>query len=108
MMCQPIGSALAEIIEDNERARIVRYSLAPGEATGWHTHTLDYVIVPYGDCRIRVESDDGSSIEAEMHQRSPYFREKGARHNVINIMTVALSFLEIEIKELPAGSPPVA
>ncbi len=94
-MCN--GSAKAEIIEDGARVRIVRYTLGPGEATGWHRHALDYVIVPYEDCRIRVDTRAGS-IEAEMKRDQPYFRLQGAEHDVVSLMDKPFSFLEIELK----------
>ena len=87
----------AEVIEDNARVRIVRYTLAPGAGTGWHRHALDYVIVPYDDCRVRVEKAEGS-VEAEMFRDVPYFREKGVEHNVTSLMDRPLAFLEIELK----------
>lgn len=90
-------SAAVDIIEDGARVRIVRYTLPPGASTGWHVHALDYVIVPYGDCRVRVETRAGP-IEAEMKADAPYFRVKGVEHDVVNIMDRPLSFLEIELK----------
>ncbi len=94
-MCN--DNAKVAVIEDNARVRIVRYTLAPGHATGWHRHALDYVIVPYADCRIRVDTAAGS-IEAEMKRDQPYFRQLGAEHDVVNIMDTPMSFLEIELK----------
>ena len=90
-------AAQMEVIEDNERVRIVRYTLAYMAATGWHTHALDYVIVPYENCRVRVDRADGT-VEAEMHRNSPYFRTKGIEHNVTSLTPATFSFLEIEIK----------
>lgn len=89
--------AAVEIIEDNARVRIVRYTLAPGAATGWHVHALDYVIVPYDDGRIRVDTPSGS-IAAELKRDQPYYRSKGAEHNVVSLMETPFAFLEIEIK----------
>ena len=31
---------------DNERVRVTEWRFAPGEATGWHRHAHDYVVVP--------------------------------------------------------------
>ena len=90
-------SAVVEVIDDNARVRLVRYTLPPGSVTGWHTHTLDYVIVPYADARVRVDTPTGS-VEAEMHADQPYFRPAGIEHNVISLMPEPFSFLEIEIK----------
>jgi mannose-6-phosphate isomerase-like protein (cupin superfamily) len=91
------GATDVVVIEDSARVRIMRYTLAPGAATGWHVHALDYVIVPYCDCRVRVETKTGL-IEAEMWKDKPYFSSAGAEHNVVNAMDAPLSFLEIELK----------
>ncbi len=86
-----------EVIEDGERVRLVCYTLAPGQATDWHRHALDSVIVPYDDCRIRVDTA-GGSVDAEMKRDQPYFRSRGAEHNVVSAMGQTFSFLEIELK----------
>ncbi|MEZ5818373.1 MAG: cupin [Hyphomicrobiaceae bacterium] len=96
-MCSRSDGAKVEVIEDNERVRIVRYTLDPGARTGWHRHELDYVIVPYDDCRVRVDRSDGP-VEAEMKRDAPYFRAKGTEHDVISLMDRSFSFLEIELK----------
>ena len=97
-MCEAAQTtATVEVIADNARVRIVRYTLTPGSETGWHTHTLDYVIVPYDDGKVRVDRRDGT-IEADMFRNAPYFREKGVEHNVTSLMVATFSFLEIELK----------
>ena len=93
-MCE---TTTMEEISDTERVRILRFTLAPGGQTGWHTHHTDYVIVPYADCRVRVDTRAGS-IDAEMWKDKPYFRAKGVEHNVTSLMPEPFSFLEIEIK----------
>ena len=86
-----------ELIVDNARVRITRFTWPPGAETGWHRHEYDYVIVPYEDCRVRVESA-GGVIDAAMQRDAPYFRDKGVEHNVINIMDRPFTLIEIEIK----------
>lgn len=89
--------AVVEIIEDNARVRISRITWAPGSQTGWHTHAHDYVIVPNRDCRVRVETTDGT-IEAGMYRDQPYSRGKGVHHNVISLEAEPFWLIEIEIK----------
>lgn len=95
-MCEAANCDVA-VIEDSERVRIVRYTMSPGAETGWHVHALDYVIVPYDDARVRVETRSGS-IEASMSKDAPYFRARGVEHNVTNAGSAPISFLEIELK----------
>ena len=89
--------AKIDVVADNERVRIQRFTLPPGASTGRHTHSVDYVIVPYGVCRIRVDLDSGP-VEATMSEAEPYFRRGGVTHDVTNIMEHPISFLEIELK----------
>ncbi len=91
------GKTTAEPIVDNARVRVTRYTWGPGAETGWHKHPYDYVIVPYRDCRVRVENIEGT-VEASMFRDQPYFREKGVEHNVISIEAEAFALIEIEIK----------
>lgn len=39
-------AAKSEVQVDNEQVRVTEWRLAPGSATGHHTHGMDYVIVP--------------------------------------------------------------
>ena len=39
-------AAKSEVQIDNEQVRVTEWRLAPGSATGHHTHGMDYVIVP--------------------------------------------------------------
>lgn len=39
-------AARSEVQIDNEEVRVTEWRLAPGSATGHHTHGMDYVIVP--------------------------------------------------------------
>ncbi len=90
-------TATLDTLVDNDRVRMTRITWTPGAETGWHTHPHDYVIVPYVDCRVRVETADGT-FEAGMQRDAPYFREKGVTHNVISLEATPFSLIEIEIK----------
>ena len=41
--------AKSEIMIDNEKTRVTRWSFEPGEDTGEHIHEYDYVVVPLLD-----------------------------------------------------------
>ena len=38
--------AKSEVMIDNEKTRVTRWSFEPGEDTGNHVHEYDYVVVP--------------------------------------------------------------
>src|SRR3954447_9221401 len=42
----PMLAAKSEVQVDNDEVRVTEWRLAPGSATGHHTHGMDYVIVP--------------------------------------------------------------
>ena len=37
---------------DNAKVRVTEWRFAPGAETGFHTHGMDYVVVPLGDGRL--------------------------------------------------------
>ena len=41
--------AVPTVFIDNERVRVTEWRFAPGAATGWHRHAMDYVVVPMAD-----------------------------------------------------------
>lgn len=91
------GTARSTIQIDNERTRVTEWRFDPGEATGWHRHQFDYVVVPMSTGTLRLETVDGSH-EAELVAGRPYFRNKDVEHDVINVNDHEFVFVEIEFK----------
>ena len=89
--------ATSAVQVDNERVRVTEWRFAPGEATGWHRHDLDYVIVPVAGGTIRLESASGSS-EAELVPGRSYYREAVIEHDVVNSGETEVVFVEVELK----------
>ena len=48
--------AKATVQADNEAVKITEWRFAPGEATGWHRHGYDYVVVPMTTGPLRIKS----------------------------------------------------
>jgi beta-alanine degradation protein BauB len=89
--------ASSALLVENDRVRVTQWRFAPGEATGWHRHELDYVIVPVTDGTLLI--DNGSSeTEVELTAGGPYFREAGVEHDVANGGERELVFVEVELK----------
>ncbi|MGF1529265.1 MAG: cupin domain-containing protein [Candidatus Competibacterales bacterium] len=82
---------------DNDRVRVTEWRFAPGAATGWHRHELDYVIVPLASGTLRLEEPEGVR-HAELTHGVPYYRGKGVEHDVVNANEGEFAFLEIEMK----------
>ena len=91
------GKAVGQVIIENERVRVTRWDFAEeGDATGWHRHEHDYVIVPLSDGRLVIEHAGGTDI-SELTQGGSYFRQSGVEHDVRNGNDVPYSFVEIEL-----------
>jgi beta-alanine degradation protein BauB len=82
---------------DNERVRVTEWRFRPGDATGWHRHELDYVIVPAAGGTIRLESASGSD-DAELVAGRAYYRQAGIEHDVVNAGEREVVFVEVELK----------
>ena len=41
--------AVPTIQVNDEKIRVTRWDFTPGAETGWHTHGMDYVVVPLTD-----------------------------------------------------------
>ncbi len=82
---------------DNDRVRVTEWRFRPGEATGWHVHEYDYVIVPSLDGTLRIVDGTGEQL-AELKAGVSYYRAAGVEHDVINAGEGEMAFVEIEIK----------
>lgn len=83
---------------DDDRVRVTRFDFAPGAETGWHRHSMDYVITAVTDCQMLLEDPDGGSRRVLVPAGTAYRRAEGVEHNVINAGDQSMSFVEIELK----------
>jgi hypothetical protein len=83
---------------ENQRVIVTEWSFAPGEATGFHAHEHDYVVVPLTTSKLRIVAKDGSATEAELVTGVPYARSAGVAHDVVNPGALEVKFIEIELK----------
>ena len=83
---------------DDDRVRVTRFDFAPGAETGWHRHSMDYVITAVTDCQMLLEDPDGGTRRVLVSAGTAYRRAEGVEHNVINAGDQAMSFVEIELK----------
>lgn len=90
-------AARPTVFIDNQRVRVTEWRFAPGAATGWHRHEMDYVVVPMLDGRLKLVEAAGERI-AELKAGVPYARLAGVEHDVINANDYEYAFIEIELK----------
>ncbi|WP_037316444.1 cupin domain-containing protein [Ruegeria halocynthiae] len=90
--------ATATEVIDDARVRVTRFDFAPGAETGWHRHSMDYVITAVTDCHMRLELPEGTVTEVTVPAGTAYRRDEGVEHNVINAGDAPMSFVEVELK----------
>jgi quercetin dioxygenase-like cupin family protein len=82
---------------DTPEARVTRWHLPPGSATGHHRHEYDYVIVPVIGGTMTIVSGSGRN-PAKIEAGVSYFRKAGVEHDVLNETDRDIVFVEVEIK----------
>lgn len=90
---------------DHDRARVTRWSFARmGDATGLHTHELDYIVVPVTGGELTAVDEDGATTRMKQAAGIPYIGHAGTRHNVVSASEDPIVFVEIELKQGTRGS----
>ena len=92
------SAAEAEILIDDDRVRVTRFTFEPGAETGWHRHGFDYVITTLTDCTMVLEEPGGETREVNVPAGTVYRRHEGVEHNVINGGEAQMVFVETELK----------
>ena len=64
--------AISTLQVDDGKVRVTRWDFSPGAETGWHTHRMDYVVVPLTDGTLSAELHDGSTVENQLTIGSSY------------------------------------
>ncbi len=83
---------------DNDQVRVTRWQFAPGAETGFHRHTMDYIVVPVNTADLRIVDEQGTATISHIEIGCSYFRKAGVAHNVINTEAEPIAFVEIELK----------
>jgi beta-alanine degradation protein BauB len=96
------GKARPTVLVDNDRVRVTEWRFDPGEATGWHRHELDYVVVPMTTGALNARMAQGET-STQLVVGGAYFREAGVEHDVWNPNPYEFVFVETEIKRPPTG-----
>lgn len=92
------SAASSTVLVDNNKCILTLWEFAPGQETGWHKHSMDYVVMPKLSGQLMLENEDGSTTTVEVSPDKPYFRNAGVKHNVVSTNDFVFSFLEMEFK----------
>jgi predicted metal-dependent enzyme (double-stranded beta helix superfamily) len=91
-----------QVLVDNQKVTIRRWTLAPGERSPVHTHTLDHVYVVIHGSKIREYLPDGTSHDDDQETgRAAFSPGVGKTHSFENIGTVPYEMVSIELKPAP-------
>ncbi|MDI2098634.1 cupin domain-containing protein [Ruicaihuangia caeni] len=88
----------AEVQLDDDTVRVTRWRFAPGTETGWHTHELDYVVVPVTDGALVLNERGADSRSFTLAAGASYTRTPGTEHNIVNESDAEVVFVEVEVK----------
>jgi beta-alanine degradation protein BauB len=96
----PIGT---DLIYEDERIRVWRIDLAPGEVAGFHTHELDYTTVVIDGDMVERPNADGTvdSIPVRPGQLMRWY-DGPLGHSLKNSGAKPFRNVIVEIKGLPA------
>ena len=108
---EPYGDIATEVIFENDRVRIWRLSLAPGEETAVHRHDLDNVLVMISGDRIaavpqpETEGPYSDYLEADVVPGLAIYVEKGGVEIARNVGQERYEEIIVELKEPRATAP---
>lgn len=98
-MTIPRPKAVPTTLIKNDQTVTTEWRFAPGAETGWHRHSMDYVVVPMTTGTLLLEEPGGGTREAPLTIGKPYFKSEGVEHNVVNANAYEFVFIEIELKK---------
>jgi quercetin dioxygenase-like cupin family protein len=87
-----------EIVLDNDRVRIERLVLEPGQTTGTHTHTLMSLGIAVTAAKVAYQSEDGKEQVAEFKAGDFNWHPQPRTHSLKNIGKTRFEAIEIEWK----------
>jgi quercetin dioxygenase-like cupin family protein len=89
--------ATSTVQVETDRVVVTQWCFAPGDETGHHHHSHDYVVVPLITGTVRVQDASGER-EMEMQAGVSYARSAGVEHNLVNANEYEFRFVEIELR----------
>ena len=90
---------------ENEFVRIWDVTVPAGDATLWHAHRNDNVVVTLGDASLRIENATAPPAESQWKFGQVRFAKATYVHRAMNIGTTPFHNLTIELLKSPPGSP---
>jgi mannose-6-phosphate isomerase-like protein (cupin superfamily) len=92
------GDVANRFLFENERVRVWRMDLAPGEASDFHEHTLPYVLCILEGESIDADLEDGRTLHIPVEAGRVFFVPPGSRETAVNRSPVRFREILIELK----------
>ena len=88
-----------QIVVDNQKVKVSRWSFQPGERSPVHTHTLDHVYIVVHGSKIREHISDGRVTEDDQETgRAAFSAGRGKTHWFENAGTTPYEMISVELK----------
>ncbi len=88
--------AKCELLSEDERTKVWRWTFESGQATGMHIHEYDYIAIPISGGAFTATLESGEETEVKQIAGNPYQRSAGVHHNVRFVGQGMASFVEVE------------
>lgn len=86
-----------KVLLENDKVRVVEYTLKPGEKDNWHTHPPKSSYVVSGG-KLKIVRDGGETLEVEEKTGSAGWAGYLGKHYAENIGTTPVTIVLTEIK----------
>lgn len=91
-----MSESSSEVVFENDRFRVTRWTIEPGGEIPMHRHEHDYVVVPMSRSVMHVTTSDDELIVAELEPGVAYARAVGSEHRNENRGDALVDFIEVE------------
>jgi hypothetical protein len=88
--------ATCELLSEDSRTKVWRWSFETGQATGMHIHEFDYIAIPISGGKFEATLDTGEVLDVLQEVGVPYQRNAGVHHNIKFVGAGNAAFVEIE------------
>ncbi len=89
-----------QVLVDNQKVKMQRWVLKPGESSPVHAHKLDHISVVIHGTTLRDTSTDGTSKEiAQKTGDAVFVPAHGVTHTLTNVGKTTFESISIELKQ---------
>jgi quercetin dioxygenase-like cupin family protein len=100
----PAGERIvpAQLVVENAKVKVVRWSLQPGERSPVHTHSLDHIYIVVHGSKIRDHVVKNGTVHDDDQEtgRAAFSKAVGKTHWFENVGTTPYEMISIDLKEI--------